>query len=1073
MLIPRHYENLKVLHENTMANRAYYIPASAVMEDPVRHREYSDRFQLLSGQWQFRFYESIHDLRDAFYEEGYDCSGFDTLPVPSLWQNHGYDSHQYTNVCYPIPFDPPYVPQDNPCGAYIRDFDFHKEEGLPRTFLNFEGVDSCYYVWLNGHYVGYNQVSHSTGEFDVSDYIKEGRNRLAVLVLKWCDGTYLEDQDKFRMSGIFRDVYLLKRPRNFVRDYFVTTEFTPYSHTDTRHCSTDQTSFDAITHQTSEGSYDRTYTAKSNPDEATSRDDSSATVRIHLDYMEDICSTTLRLLDAQGNEIAVSHQSNGNTIPDCQKEGYALTVCFQVPEPTLWNPEAPYLYTLVLETPGEIITDRVGIRHMGITDKMLLFNGQNIKFRGVNRHDSDPVTGFAVTLEQMEKDLTLMKQHHFNGIRTSHYPNSPLFYQLCDEYGFYVIDEADVEAHGACSLYLADGSWPVRDASWNEGIAENPDFVEPILDRVQKCVHRDKNRPCVIFWSMGNESAYGIAFENALKWTKEFDPTRLTHYEGALHRKHNRSYDFSNIDIFSMMYASPDDIRQYLAGDFDKPYLLCEYCHAMGNGPGDLEDYFRLFQEHDSLCGGFVWEWCDHGIFKGYAPNGKAMYYYGGDHGEEIHDGNFCMDGLVYPDRKPHTGLLEYKNIHRPLRVVDYDSTSGLLTLRNHLDFTHAEDMVSVTYEVDCDGEVVSHGSLPEVSIPPHGTAAVTLLPEIPEQGHCYLKLYYHARENTAFFRKGTVLGFEELPLSNGDSRNQIPCIMCEREASEQPPLELTEDGPYLLIKGGNFLYRFDTRKGLFDSLVFEDLEYLQSPMEVNIWRAPTDNDRHIQNKWREARYHSSSHRAYSVTPHYGEQEITLQVKGAMTAAVIQPSMHIDTTWRIRRDGRLSLTMDVQKDPAFPVLPRFGLRLMLPEAINQVFYYGMGPYESYRDKHHASMHGLYCSTAEGLHEDYLRPQENGSHFDCDYVKINGNGHGLFVTGPKSFSFNASPYTQEELTNKRHNYELEPCGSTVLCLDYAHHGIGSNSCGPGPAEEYQFKEESFTFELTLILGESAT
>ncbi len=1052
MLIPRHYENLHILHENTMPNRAYYIPASEAMNDLVRHRETSDRFQLLSSQWQFQYYNSIHDLKDAFYEEEYDCSGFDTLPVPGVWQNHGYDSHQYTNVCYPIPFDPPYVPQDNPCGAYITEFDFRQEPHLPKTFLNFEGVDSCYYVWLNGHYVGYNQVSHSTGEFEVTDYIRNGRNRLAVLVLKWCDGTYLEDQDKFRMNGIFRDVYLLKRPANCVRDYFVNTVLNLHP-----------------------GSHATPELTKQSP--TCDAETAAALVRIRLNYMEEICPTKVQLLDAQGNIVA--SKDNGETTIistlsddaetsdyDSCKE-YPVTIHLTVPAPILWNPEAPYLYTLIIETPGEVITDRVGIRDIKIVDKVVLVNGTPVKFRGVNRHDSDPVTGFAVTLAQMERDLTLMKQHHFNGIRTSHYPNSPLFYQLCDEYGFFVIDEADIEAHGACALFYDDNSWSNKDRRWNEGVAENPAFVEPVLDRVQRCVHRDKNRPCVVFWSMGNESAYGIAFENALKWTKEFDPGRLTHYESALHTKKDRKYDFSNLDVYSTMYASIEDVRKYLEGDFDKPYLMCEYCHAMGNGPGDLEDYFQLFHSHDSLCGGFVWEWCDHGIFKGYAENGKAIYYYGGDHGEEIHDGNFCMDGLVYPDRRPHTGLLEYKNIHRPVRVVDYDQHNGTLKLRNMRDFTNLKDLISITYEVDCDGEVISFGSIPEINIPPKATTTVALRPETPDKGHCFLKLYYHAKDTCPFFRKGEVLGFEELPLHNEDSSNQIAKQMLASGGPSSASLQLIEAEPYLLIQGGNFSYRFDQRTGLFTSLEYAGQEYLDRPMEINIWRAPTDNDRNIKHRWMEARYHKASQRAYDVTYECREEEILLHVTAGMTTPIIQRMMDLETIWCIQKDGKILVSMEVRKNSYFPMLPRFGLRLFLPEEFCQVSYYGMGPYESYVDKHHASTHGIYSNTVANLHEDYLRPQENGSHYHCDYVKLDGDTHGLFVTGSKAFSFNASPYTQEELTEKKHNYELEPCGSTVLCLDYAQNGIGSNSCGPGLAEKYQLKEEQFIFELTLI------
>ena len=388
MLVPRYYENLSILHENTMPTRAYYIPASKRMDDLVEHRENSDRIQFLNGTWKFKYFESIYDVTEAFYEEGFSTEGFSDTKVPGVWQMDGHDNHQYTNIKYPFPFDPPFVPQDIPCGEYVYEFEYEKSEKTPKTYLNFEGVDSCFYVWLNGKYVGYSQVPHATSEFDVTELIKEGNNKIAVLVMKWCDGSYLEDQDKFRMSGIFRDVYLLKRPEKAVRDYRVNTVVK----------------------------------------------DNKAT--ISLDVM----------FTANTEVKVVLEDKDGNTVSEKEiaEEG---TLTLEVENPVLWNTENPYLYTLVLETENETIVEYVGFRTIEIIDKVIYFNGQNIKFRGVNRHDSDPVTGFAISMEQLMTYLTMMKQHNFNSIRSSHYPNAPYFYQLCDKYGFMVIDEADIEAH--------------------------------------------------------------------------------------------------------------------------------------------------------------------------------------------------------------------------------------------------------------------------------------------------------------------------------------------------------------------------------------------------------------------------------------------------------------------------------------------------------------------------------------------------------------------------------------------------------------------------------------------------
>ena len=613
MIIPHYYEDPHTLHVGTMPNRAYYIPASRRSDALVEHRETSDRFQLLNGSWKFRYYASIYDLQDAFYEVGYDASAFDSIPVPSVWQNHGYDHHQYTNIRYPFPADPPYVPKENPCGAYLYDFTYQKDAAAPRAFLNFEGVASCFYVWLNGQFVGYSQVAHSTSEFDVTKFLQDGTNHLAVLVLKWCDGSYMEDQDMFRMNGIFRDVYLLRRPEQCIEDYFITTNI---------HGST-------------------------------------AGVAVRLRYYDSAVATRITLYDAAGTMVG-----SVTPVEALDDAAFPYHAEITVVDPTLWNAEQPYLYTLVLDTPCETITDRVGIREVHVANNQIYVNGQSIKFHGVNRHESDPVTGYAVGFEQTKKDLLMIKKHNFNAIRTSHYPDVPYFYQLCDQYGFFVIDEADNESHGASEYYCeGNESWPNHVENWNKPIADNPEFTEATVDRTRLCVERDKNRPCVIIWSMGNESAYGCTFEEALAWTKSFDPRRLTHYESAQYRSKNRKYDFSNIDMFSNMYPSLESMQEYLDNEPDKPYIMCEYSHCMGNGPGDLEDYFQFIQSHDGLVGGFLWEWCDHGIYKGKMPDGRDIYYYGGDHNEWPHDGNFCMDGLVYPDRRPHTGLLEFKII--------------------------------------------------------------------------------------------------------------------------------------------------------------------------------------------------------------------------------------------------------------------------------------------------------------------------------------------------------------------------------------------------------------------------
>lgn len=1024
MIVPKYYEDLKIVHENTMPYRAYYIPASHYMGSLTEDRFFSDRIMALNGTWQFQYFSSIYDVQEKFYEPDYDCSSFSEVEVPGVWQNYGYDSHQYTNVRYPIPLDPPYVPQENPCGAYVRKFYYEKSEEAPKAYLNFEGVDSCFYVWINGEYAGYSQVSHATSEFDVTEALVNGENTLAVLVLKWCDGTYLEDQDKFRMSGIFRDVYLLNRPENIVYDYFTTTEI---------------------------------------------QEDQSV-ITVQANYQGMAVPTKLTLYDAEKQEIA------SQMLWEEPGELYTHKAVLTVKNARLWNPEQPYLYTLVIETQREAIADRIGIREICVKDAVIYLNGTAVKFKGVNRHDSDPVTGFVIGPDQMKKDLQMMKENNFNAVRSSHYPNAPYFYQLCDEYGFFVIAEADNESHGTQSQYLKDSSWENVSQRWNERISDNPDFIPATLDRTRLCVHREKNRPSIVIWSMGNECGYGCTFEEALKWTKQFDKTRLTCYESSFYRNNKRKYDYSNIDIFSRMYPSLEEIQEYMEQKPDKPFLLIEYCHAMGNGPGDLEDYFQMIYQYDQLCGGFVWEWCDHGVYRGKAANGKEKYFYGGDFGEEVHDGNFCMDGLVYPDRTPHTGLLEYRNVYRPARVVTFRQETGELCLKNYMNHLDLKDYINLAFEVTCDGKILKKEEMElKESILPGQTRSIFLDIPVPERGKCYLKISYYLKQGNALVVPGSVLGFDEILLKNKDGRNQQAVCLLENRREDQASVQVTETNRFLTIESEKFTYRYSKLSGLFEQVSLNGKELLAAPMEVNIWRAPTDNDRKIKLEWKAAGYDRSKARAYDTTWEIrrgaagcvNDESVIIHSTMSVAAAALQKVLDIEAEWKVQSTGEISVTMQVKKNMEFPQLPRFGLRLFLKKEYEGLKFYGLGPHESYVDKRRSCSHGLYESTVEEQHEDYLRPQENGSHTDCDYMVLEKEAQTFMAVSPKPFAFNVSYYTQEELTEKAHNFELEKSGNTVVCLDYGQNGIGSNSCGPKLRKEYRLDQERFTFEMMFI------
>ena len=1007
MIVPRYYENLSVLHENTMPARAYYIPASRRMDNLVEHREESDRMQLLNGTWKFQYFNSIYDIQDSFFEKNYDTENFDEIQVPSVWQMAGYDTHQYTNIRYPFPFDPPYVPQDIPCGAYVHTFEYSRDEKAPKSFLNFEGVDSCFYVWINGSYIGYSQVSHMTSEFDITDLLQDGTNTVAVLVMKWCDGSYLEDQDKFRMSGIFRDVYILKRPKQAISDYHIKTRI----------------------------------------------EDMLAKVEIEMKFYFPL-NVKISIEDRNGAVVALG---------SIAEEGKAV---LEIASPELWNTENPYLYKLILETENEVIVDHIALRKIEIKDQVIYLNGQKIKFRGVNRHDSDPVTGFTISLEQLTTDLTLMKQHNFNAIRSSHYPNAPFFYEMCDKYGFMVIDEADIEAHGPFMIYRKEDTDYNRFKRWNEKIADDPVWEEAIVDRVKLMLERDKNRFCIVMWSMGNESAYGCNFEKALEWTKNFDPDRITQYESARYRNYDETYDYSNLDVYSRMYPALSEIQEYLDKDGSKPFLLVEYCHSMGNGPGDFEDYFQMIQDNDKMCGGFVWEWCDHAIAHGTAENGKTIYAYGGDHGEEIHDGNFCMDGLVYPDRTVHTGLLEYKNVYRPARVISYNKESGELVLHNYMDFDDLKDYVKISYELTQDGLVISKGILPEFSVAPHGEGKTNLKINVPENGKCYLKLIYHLKKELPLLNEDHILGFDEIEVSKEDTK----CKLAEKwipKTVVDSELQVNENDTQIHIKGREFAYTIDKRTALFTEMKFAGREYLNHPMELNIWRAPTDNDMYIKSEWKKAHYDKAYTRAYTTEVVQGKHGVKITSHASVVAETVQKILDVTITWKIEAAGKIDADIAVTKDNEFPDLPRFGVRMFLDKKLSAVRYFGMGPQESYCDKHQAASHGLYRADVGDLHEDYIRPQENGSHYDCEYVELNNSRYGIVASAEKAFSFNASYYTQEELEKKTHNYELIESDSVVFCVDYALNGIGSNSCGPVVLDQYRFDDVLFRFQFTLI------
>ncbi|MFW9300485.1 glycoside hydrolase family 2 TIM barrel-domain containing protein [Glaesserella parasuis] len=1005
MPLPNYHQDPTLFHINTTPHHAYFIPFATQDKLAPLEREQSSLFTLLNGEWQFNYFTSVMDLPEDFLSQPFEHR----IPVPSNWQTQGFEQHQYTNINYLFPFEPPYVPHDNPCGVYQRTFHY-EPKSTKRYLLNFEGVDACLYLYLNQQFVGYGQVSHCTNEFDVTDFLISGENQLNVVVLKWCDGSYLEDQDKFRMSGIFRDVYLLEREQNYLQDFFIKTSLS----------------------------------------EALDQADLS----VECTFVQSPQQLTFQLFDPQHRLIAEQTSDHFKV---------------KIDKPQLWNAEQPQLYTLRLSYGNEVIEQAVGFRRIEVKDGILLLNNHPIKFRGVNRHDSDPLTGYVISREQAEQDFRLMKQHNINAIRTAHYPNTPWFSELCDRYGFYLISESDIESHGASMQYVPtpEHSILLNVAKQDDNkriqqqtidnfcyFARHPDYKQAILDRTYANVERDKNRPSVLIWSLGNEAGYGENFEASAKWIKQRDPSRLVHYESAIYQHSGHQNDLTPLDFHSEMYASTEDMDRYFEQPQTKPFLLCEYSHAMGNSNGDLEDYFQTFEKYAGACGGFIWEWCDHAP---YLPDGSGHFGYGGDFGEYPHDSNFCMDGLVSPTRQPHSNLLELKNVNRPVRA---SLEQGKVYIKNYLHFTDLADHLTISYRLSENGKTINEGEI-SVNCLPKQTACLSI--ELPQDnGKLWLlELNYRQNHATTFVEQGHILGFDQIKLFNNAFQ---PDHLLQTKAINSS-LVIEQTTRHIIVKNDTVEYRFDCSKGILSNIIYQGKSIIAHPLDFNVWRAPTDNDCLIRTFWENAGYDKAYSRAYQMQVDRQEESVIVTADCAIVATAKEPIVRLQVKYHLTADGNITLQVQGKRNPHLPYLPRFGLRFFLEKDNSQLEYFGYGESESYIDKHHASRLGLYQTTAEQNHQDYFKPQENGSHYGCEYLHIQD----LEITAPQPFSFNFSPYTQEELTLKKHHYELEKSPYHILCVDYKMSGIGSNSCGPNLKEGYRINDKEISWIIQLYMN----
>ncbi|WP_342479800.1 glycoside hydrolase family 2 TIM barrel-domain containing protein [Paenibacillus sp. FSL L8-0340] len=990
--MPNYWEDTETLQINRKAARAYYIPYASAADARRRKRGRSPYYQTLNGRWKFKYHASVREVKEDCVAPEHDISRWDDLVVPSCWQVNGYDQLHYTNINYPFPFDPPFVPNDNPAGLYVREFTLPDNWNGKEKVAVFEGVNSCFYLWVNGQFVGYSQGSRMPAEFDISPYVRHGVNRMAVMVLKWCDGSYVEDQDLWRFTGIFRDVYLLARDSAHISDVFNRTSLSASFDSAELNCKVESTG------------------------------------RLEVEAV---------LQDADGAEIE-------RTQAVIEGQG---TLKLHVQNPVLWNAENPHLYHLYLFAGDEVLHFPVGLREISIQDGVFTISGQAVKLKGVNRHDSHPELGQTIPVNHMVQDLRLMKQHNINTIRTSHYPNDSRFLELCDEYGFYVIGEADLECHGAL---------PAGDFNW---FTRNPEWEKTFVERATRMVERDKNHPCIIIWSMGNESGYGENHMAMARWTKARDASRPIHYEGSDPR-HGGSPDTEVLDMESRMYASSGAIAAYASDpDTTKPMFLCEYSHAMGNGPGDLQDYWDVINRYPKLMGGCVWEWVDHGIK--IIKHGRLYYAYGGDFGDQPNDGNFCIDGLVAPDRKPHSGLLELKQVIAPVVFEAKEIGSGLIEIHNRYDFRDLSH-VRVLWKLEKDGETVNQGEISGLSAGPHGSQTVEAGFGISEEpGRYFVTLSCRTIEETWWASPGHEISFGQFELP----ANQPVLFLPEARS----PLQVERRDDRLVITGFDFKYGFNLGAGTFDSLVKNGMEMLLAPLSFAVWRAPADNDRFVKHEWMQEGYERAVTHIYRVdTIRQDGEAVELEADFSMGGYLRPPFLRGTFRWKVDATGELYLRTNVTTRDGIPFLPRFGLCVVMPEGNEEIEYFGRGPHESYIDKGHSTKIGKYMTTVDEQFVDYIMPQENGSHNETEWVIVSNElGMGLRFQSDRPFSFNASHYTPEDLTQASHQYELTRRPETIVHLDYQMSGVGSNSCGPALLAPYRLDEKEFQFELNIV------